>query len=95
MFVIFLIVITNYVKKKLIYTCACYTIFKDVSQALVDLTVHHSVHIRNTELNVKELVTVGATCVMFPQDVQMFLQVIKCSISQIYAEELLFNYALC
>lgn len=60
----------------------------------MDLTVHHRVHIRNTELNVKELVTVGATCVMFPQDVQMFLQVIKCSISQIYAEELLFNYAL-
>lgn len=61
----------------------------------MDLTVHHRVHIRNTELNVKELVTVGATCVMFPQDVQMFLQVIKCSISQIYAEELLFDYALC
>lgn len=72
MFVIFLIVIINYVKK-IIYICVCYIIFKDVLQVLVDLIVYYSVYICNMELNVKEFVIVGVICVMFFQDVQMFL----------------------
>lgn len=54
----------------------------NVSQASVDSTVHYRVHIRITELPVKENVTVGETCVMFLQDVQMFIQVIQFSMSQ-------------
>lgn len=67
---------------KLINACACYIIFKNVSQASVDSTVHYRVHIRITELPVKENVTVGETCVMFLQDVKMFIQVIQFSMSQ-------------
>lgn len=48
----------------------------------MDSTVHYRVHIRITELPVKENVTVGETCVMFLQDVQMFIQVIQFSMSQ-------------
>lgn len=48
----------------------------------MDSTVHHRVHIRITELPVKENATVGETCVMFLQDVKMFMQVIKFSMSQ-------------
>lgn len=63
---------------------------KGVLQATVDLTVHHRVHIRFPEWNVKKHAAVAVTCVMFPQDVKMFLPVIKFSISQRYADEQLY-----
>lgn len=87
------IVITNFIKK-LICACACNIFFKNVSQASVDLIVHYRVHILITGCTVKENATVVMTCVMYPQDVKMFLQVIRFSISQKYADEQLFSWTL-
>lgn len=56
----------------------------------MDLTVQHRVHIHITVWNVKVHATVADTFVMFPQDVQIFLQVNTISLSQRYDEEQLF-----
>lgn len=67
--------------KKLKYAYACNILFKDVSQASVEWTVHHRVPILITEWTVKKHAAVAETCAIFPPDVKMWLQVIQFSIT--------------